>query len=135
MPAATPVPQSMPAAPAATGRRAVVTDGDSDEDVTLEVLAAEGDGPPSPTVKIEPAEQLAGWAPLGDLAIEIEGVQVPLPDGTPVVDLTADGGSEAVVAAADGGRRGGRGVPKTCRTCGALKKGGCACVKNNDKGV
>ena len=112
----------------------MVTDGDSDEDVTLEALAAEGDGPPSPKVKIEPAEQIAGWAPLGDLFIEIDGVQVPLPDGTPVVDLTADGGSEPV-AAANGGRRGGRGVPKTCRRCSKPKKGGCACVKTNNKGV
>ena len=95
-------------------------------------MVAVSDGPPSPKIKVEPAEQLAGWVALGELAVEIDGVQVPLPDGTPVVvDITGDDGDGAGAATAGGGSsgRGGRGVPKRCSVCRQPKKGGCACVK------
>ena len=155
--AAAPVAAAAPAAAAApvAARRRVVTDGDSDEEATVAVLAAEG-GAQSPKIKIEPAEQVSGWAALGEL-------EVPLPPPLPgaarcsfqpgcrcelcrtiVLDDSDDefGGAAAVRTAGRaggrggrGGARGGRGVPKTCRVCGVLKRGGCACVKTNNKGI
>ena len=102
--------------------------------MTLGELAAEGDRPPSPGVKVEPADQLATWAPLDELGAAIFGAHPPLPPLPPlprgaavVVDITGnDGGGR--------GGRGGRGVPKTCTTCKKLKKGGCACVMTKSKG-
>lgn len=106
------------------------------------------DSPPSPKVKVEPADQVGAWAPLGEVgSVEIDGLQVPLPRGTPVViDVDAEGGSSAERhgsrGRAGGGRgrgsssgaRGGAGVPKMCRACGVLKKGHvCPRVKDKDK--
>ena len=127
-----PVAAASPPATAAAAirRRSVVTDGDSDEDTT----------PPSPKVKVEPAEQLAKWAALDEITIDIDGMRVPLPDGCPmVVDVTGDDGGEATATATSGdnvsgGGRGGRGVPKRCSVCKQPKKGGCSCVKTKAKG-
>ena len=106
------------------------------------------DSPPSPKVKVEPADQVGAWAPLGEVgSVEINGLQVPLPRGTPVViDVDAEGGSSAERhgsrGRAGGGRgrgsssgaRGGAGVPKMCRACGVPKKGHvCPRVKDKDK--
>ena len=97
--------------------------------------------PPSPKIKVEPAEQIAEWAPLDSL---------PLPDGCPVVvDITGEasggGGGGSGRGGGGGGRRGGgggrggagrggRGVPKKCARCGELLKGGCPCRRRAASG-
>ena len=90
---------------------------DSDEDMTLgELMAAEGHGPRSPTIKVEHSATTT-WATLDELDDEI------------------DRDAAAAAAGDSSRRRGGQGVPKRCSKCRELKKGGCACAtaKGKDK--
>ena len=79
--------------------------------------------------RVEPPEPIAGLAPIAELelAIEIDGVSVPLPEGYEAGDAARPIDVEAAAARRGGG---GLGVPKRCRTCGQLKKGGCGCKVN-----
>ena len=147
-----------PAAAAAEGKRVprdcrcgelvMVPTGTRQCDVWCWCGVCMADSPPSPKIKVEPADQVGAWAPLDKIgSVEIDGLQVPLPRGTPVViDVDAEGSSSAQVhvsrGRAGGGRgrgsggstRGGAGVPKTCRACGAPKKGHvCPMTKCKDK--
>lgn len=92
----------------ATARKQSALDGKDSEDMTLgELVAAWGGRPPSPKVKVESSssDDDEEWRP-----------------GRRASGRATGGGRGS-------GRMGGRGVPKKCRTCGELKKGGCGCMR------
>ena len=93
--------------------------------------------PPSPKIKVEPADQLSGWAPLRDFDELLPpprlgqtgrhepcsfqpGCRCPLCRA-----IVLFGADEDELGGGSGPkRRGGKGVPKKCRKCGKPKKGG-----------
>lgn len=104
------------AAATAVAARLATVDVEADEGTTLDKLAAVRGRPPSPTVKIEPAEQMGTWARLGDVGLDRDGS-----DGEWM--LCAVLGAAAVCVAVHGACVRGPGIPKTCRRCGVPKKG------------
>jgi hypothetical protein len=142
-----PAHAAAPAAATRTAPTAAPAAAAADEAMTLDELVG-ATAPTSPKVKVEPADQLSTWASLDELPLP-----TPLPGAarcsfkpgcrctscrTVVIDCDSSGdefgGARSSSARGGGacgrgrgGARGGRGVPKTCRTCKAPLKGGHVC--------